>query len=138
LHNKSIFKQYNNYFITKTTQAFLTTAPLPVSIQKKPASQSLRLIKIRSSFVTHKKLMYEGLFNTGDLIRAYDYDPSIEGSFASHLDGVVTGEVDTPFQAYVVQCTDCALGRRKGNQVLVPMELNTCEFENRISRLPII
>jgi hypothetical protein len=78
-------------------------------------------------------LKYEGMFQVGQRIRAYDYDPSEmpEGTEV-YVEGVVDKIVTRPWKGYQVTCDLCTHMGREGLVIIVPMERNSNEFEQRI------
>jgi hypothetical protein len=75
---------------------------------------------------------FEGLFEVGQRIRAYDYNPALVEGRQVFLEGCVVGIVNAPFRAYVVECDICTGYGRVGKQINVPMEVAANEFDGRI------
>jgi hypothetical protein len=72
------------------------------------------------------------LFEVGQRIRAYDYNPLLVEGREVFLEGSVVGFVNAPFRAYVVECDICTGYGRVGKQINVPVAVAANEFDGRI------
>lgn len=78
-------------------------------------------------------LKYEGKFEIGQRIRAYDYNPDDmdEGTHV-YVEGVIEKILDEPWRGYLITVDVCTHMGRTGQPVLVPMERDRHEFDNRV------
>lgn len=77
-------------------------------------------------------LKYEGLFEVGQTIRVYDYNPDAIGGRQVFSQGVITDIIKFPFMAYRIKCERCTYSGRIGKVLDIPMEKASHEFDNRI------
>lgn len=77
-------------------------------------------------------LKYQGLFEVGQRIRAYDYSPDEVGGRHVFSQGVITEIVEFPYLAYRIKCEQCTYSGRTGKTLEIPMEKSSHEFDNRI------
>ena len=88
-------------------------------------------------------LRYEGIAETGDRIRAYDFEPREEiGEI--FIEGVVLGQ-ETKFGAagYLIECDNDVCTTREvpaeftrvGDKIFVPYQLALLEFDGRVTKL---
>lgn len=78
-------------------------------------------------------LKYEGLFDIGQRIRAYEFNPSDVEGIEAYLEGEIKELVDHPFKAYKILCdTSTGVKRLVGKLINIPMERETAEFDGRI------
>jgi hypothetical protein len=77
-------------------------------------------------------LKFEGLFEVGQKIRAYDYDPVYTGDDPMYLEGEVLGIDKVPYLSYRVKVDTCTGYGRQGKEIFVPMEISSHEFDGRI------
>jgi|AntDeeMinimDraft_5_1070356.scaffolds.fasta_scaffold07060_3 hypothetical protein len=78
-------------------------------------------------------LKFEGKFKEGQRIRAYDYNPEKmpEGTHV-YAEGVIEKVLGAPQYAYQITCDVCTHMKRTGEPMLVPMEIDSNEFDERI------
>ena len=83
-------------------------------------------------------LKFEGL-QSGTKIRSYDFRPMV-GRDDSFVEGTIidAGSDTHGYAAYTIECTfdshsDDTGGSRIGSNIIVPMEVSTGEYDNRIT-----
>lgn len=82
---------------------------------------------------------FENKVEIGQRVRAFDFQP-MEGRRDCYVEGRVTGiSIEHGFKAFVVRCdVDSLYGSegvshsRVGQAILVPMEVDFMEYDNRI------
>lgn len=78
-------------------------------------------------------LKFEGKFEKGQRIRAYDYDPKkMPGGTHVYVEGVIEKVIGPPFNAYQITCDVCTHMDRVGEVCLIPLEIDSHEFDQRI------
>ena len=78
-------------------------------------------------------LKYQEIAEVGQRVRAYDYDPVVQNDPKMYVEGKVVRILKTPYLAYEIECDTCSISKRVGENVIIPMELASFEFEGRVT-----
>lgn len=81
-------------------------------------------------------LKFEGKFQVGDIIRAYDFPPVFDREdcyIIVRIDRIADDFSEVPFKAYVGEVLRDTCHERGGETAYVPMEVGFIEFDERIS-----
>jgi len=77
-------------------------------------------------------LKFEGLFDVGQKIRAYDYNPDDVSGREIYAEGEIVSIEEFPIKSYRILCEVCTGPNRESKYIYIPMEISSSEFDSRI------